>query len=59
MQTLFDQTSWDNPSLINERLGQAQRGAAIELQALQARFDRVVGEAAAGPVQARDAAIGR
>ncbi len=27
MQTLFDQTSWDNPSLLNERLGSAQRGA--------------------------------
>ena len=26
MQTLFDQTSWDNPSLLNERLGTAQRG---------------------------------
>ncbi len=26
MQTLFDQTSWDNPSLLNERLGLAQRG---------------------------------
>ena len=26
MQTLFDQTSWDNPSLLNERLGKAQRG---------------------------------
>jgi type VI secretion system protein ImpL len=26
MQTLFDQTSWDNPSLLNDRLGKAQRG---------------------------------
>jgi type VI secretion system protein ImpL len=26
MQTLFDQTSWDNPSLLNERLGTAQKG---------------------------------
>ncbi|MDZ7814172.1 MAG: type VI secretion system membrane subunit TssM [Ideonella sp.] len=26
MTTLFDQTSWDNPSLINERLGKAQGG---------------------------------
>ena len=26
MQTLFDQTSWDNPSLLNERLGKTQRG---------------------------------
>ena len=26
MQTLFDQTSWDNPSILNERLGQAQKG---------------------------------
>lgn len=26
MQTLFDQTSWDNPSLLNERLAIAQRG---------------------------------
>jgi type VI secretion system protein ImpL len=26
MQTLFDQTSWDNPSLLNERLGKAQSG---------------------------------
>lgn len=24
--TLFDQTSWDNPSLLNERLGKAQKG---------------------------------
>ncbi|MBA3596207.1 MAG: type VI secretion system membrane subunit TssM [Methylibium sp.] len=26
MQTLFDQTSWDNPSILNERLAIAQRG---------------------------------
>ena len=26
MQTVFDQTSWDNPSLLNERLGKAQKG---------------------------------
>jgi type VI secretion system protein ImpL len=26
MQTLFDQTSWDNPSLLNERLATTQRG---------------------------------
>ncbi|MFT3721058.1 type VI secretion system membrane subunit TssM [Pseudorhodoferax sp.] len=26
MQTLFDQTSWDNPSLFNERLATTQRG---------------------------------
>lgn len=26
MNTLFDQTSWDNPSLLNERLAGAQRG---------------------------------
>ena len=26
MQTLFDQTSWDNPSLLNERLGKAKSG---------------------------------
>ena len=26
MQTVFDQTSWDNPSLLNERLGAAQKG---------------------------------
>ena len=26
MTTLFDQTSWDNPSLINERIGKVQRG---------------------------------
>ncbi len=26
MTALYDQTSWDNPSLINERLGKAQRG---------------------------------
>jgi type VI secretion system protein ImpL len=26
MTTLFDQTSWDNPSLLNERLAGAQRG---------------------------------
>lgn len=26
MQTIFDQTSWDNPSILNERIGKAQRG---------------------------------
>ena len=26
MQTLFDQTAWDNPSLLNERLGKVQTG---------------------------------
>jgi type VI secretion system protein ImpL len=26
MTELFDQTSWDNPSILNERLGRAQRG---------------------------------
>jgi type VI secretion system protein ImpL len=26
MQTLFDQTSWDNPSLLNDRLSKAQNG---------------------------------
>ena len=26
LNTLFDQTSWDNPSLLNERLGKAQKG---------------------------------
>jgi type VI secretion system protein ImpL len=26
MTVLFDQTNWDNPSLLNERLGTAQRG---------------------------------
>jgi type VI secretion system protein ImpL len=26
MSTLYDQTSWDNPSLINDRLGKAQSG---------------------------------
>ena len=26
MQTIFDQTSWDNPSLLNERLATAQKG---------------------------------
>jgi type VI secretion system protein ImpL len=26
MTTLYDQTSWDNPSLLNQRLGQAQQG---------------------------------
>ncbi|MBK1613891.1 type VI secretion protein VasK [Rubrivivax gelatinosus] len=26
LTTLFDQTSWDNPSLLNERLGKAQKG---------------------------------
>lgn len=26
MTTLFDQTSWDNPSLLNQRLGKAQTG---------------------------------
>lgn len=26
MQTLFDQTSWDNPSLLNERLASTQQG---------------------------------
>lgn len=26
MATLFDQTSWDNPSLLNDRLGKAQKG---------------------------------
>jgi type VI secretion system protein ImpL len=26
MQTLFEQTSWDNPSLLNERLASTQRG---------------------------------
>lgn len=26
MQTLFDQTSWDNPSLLNERLASTQKG---------------------------------
>ena len=27
MQTVFDQTSWDNPSLLNERLATVQKGA--------------------------------
>lgn len=26
LATLFDQTSWDNPSLLNDRLGKAQKG---------------------------------
>ncbi len=26
MQTLFDQTSWDNPSILNERLAKTQKG---------------------------------
>ncbi|WP_395703683.1 type VI secretion system membrane subunit TssM [Aquabacterium sp.] len=26
LATLYDQTSWDNPALLNERLGQVQRG---------------------------------
>jgi type VI secretion system protein ImpL len=26
MDVLFDQTSWDNPSIVNERLGQTQKG---------------------------------
>ncbi len=26
LEALFDQTSWDNPSLVNERLGKAQKG---------------------------------
>lgn len=26
LEALFDQTSWDNPSLVNERLGKAQQG---------------------------------
>jgi type VI secretion system protein ImpL len=26
MNTLFDQTTWDNPSMLNERLGKAQTG---------------------------------
>ena len=26
MTTLYDQTSWDNPSLLNQRVGQAQQG---------------------------------
>lgn len=26
LQTLFDQTSWDNPSLLNERMAKTQRG---------------------------------
>ena len=33
MQLLFDQTSWDNPSLLNERLGDAQKGVLSWLKA--------------------------
>ncbi len=28
LEGLFDQTAWDNPSIVNERLGKAQKGVA-------------------------------